>query len=72
MCSGVQIDFAEPGITSRLSGLFTESGLTGMLKASDYRAVDIASLFTGAIVEKCCSLDKTTNVTQDLQRMLTW
>ncbi|NJK52916.1 MAG: hypothetical protein HC936_08975 [Leptolyngbyaceae cyanobacterium SU_3_3] len=61
---GLKVDFSKPGNSSRLTGLFNENGLHGMLEASDYDAVDNVSPFLGAIVDSLCGLNSTAEVTK--------
>lgn len=63
-CPTVWIGFAKLGLTSRLNGILTKTGLASMLEVSDYKNVEIVSPFVGVIIDKCCFLDKAADITQ--------
>lgn len=50
--TGIWVDFKKPGKSNRFTGLFTETGMTGMLEAADFDSVDMVSPFLGAIVDE--------------------
>lgn len=64
MFPGVCIDRTKLGVTSRLNELFTVFCLAGMFVGTDYKAVDIVSLFIAAIVDECYGLDKIADIIQ--------
>lgn len=61
---GIWLDFRKSYQTKYLNGFFRDAGLTGRLEASDYDAVDLVSLFLGALADEFCGLYKTAEVTK--------
>lgn len=49
-------NFSKSGSRQRLTRLFNEGGLHGMLEASDFYAIENATLFLGAFVNSLCDL----------------
>lgn len=50
----LHVDFSKHSCSGTISGLFTDSGIAGMLEASDLKSVDMVSPFLGAIIDRCC------------------
>jgi len=50
---GLQVDFSKGECGGRLSGIFMETGILGMLETKDYNALDTVSPFIGYIIEAC-------------------
>ena len=63
---GIVVDFSKGKHEGRLSGLFSDNGLIGMLEASDYKDIENVSPFLGAIVDRCCGEVKEAPVTRTL------
>ena len=57
------MDFSKGIINENLSGFFTDSGILGMLEASDLDRIDEVSPFLGAIIDRCCGETKNAPVT---------
>lgn len=51
-------DFTKSGLSNKLNGLLTESGITSRLEAYAYDSANIVFPFIGTIVENFCSLEK--------------
>ena len=50
----LRVDFSRRCSGGTLSGLFTETGLVGMLEGADFNSVDMVSPFLGSIIDRCC------------------
>lgn len=61
---GIHCDYSKGECGGRLNGFFTETGIVGMLEAKEYDSVDMVSPFLGAIIDACCGLTDTADVTQ--------
>lgn len=52
----LHLDFSKGEYAGRLSGFLTETVITVMLQTGDYAAVDMVSLFLGALVDRLCGV----------------
>ena len=59
----LHVDFSKGNIDGKISGLFNEHGLIGMLEAADMKSIDMVSPFLGAIIDRCCAEVVTAPVT---------
>lgn len=58
MSNGIRLDFSKEEIGGILSGLFTETGILGMLKAKVYENIDLVSPFFREIADVRCGNSK--------------
>lgn len=62
----LKVNFSKIGNSDRLTGLFHENGLHGMLEASVFDAVKSFYPFPAALVDACCGLNSTAKITSAL------
>lgn len=58
MCNEARMDFSVSEYGGKLTALFTDTGISGMLEAKDYENVDLVWSFFGEVVDVCCSNTK--------------
>lgn len=65
----IPFDFSKQCSVGNLSGLFTESGLDGMLKGSYLNSIYMVSPFLVAVIDQFCDNIGTSTVTNVLRNM---
>lgn len=65
----VSVDFPKSWNGGNLFGLFTESGLVGMLEGADFNFIDMVSTFMVAIIDHCCDYIVTSHETNVLRNI---
>lgn len=60
----MHVDYSQGIIGGRLSGFFLDTGVIGMLEASDYDNMDMVSTFIAALIDTCCGTSEDAPVTE--------